>query len=83
MQTLLQNELSHCQHSNFPLEKTCENPLHIDDIEQSKMSSIQTQKSSTGKVPPRPEYGVVYVAQEYLPWQKLALTKLRELFNEV
>ena len=45
--------------------------------------SISPQKSSTGKAPPRPEYGVVYVALEYPPWQKLALMKLRELYNEV
>ena len=44
---------------------------------------LYMQKSSTGKVPPHPEYGVVYVALEYPPWQKLALTKLRELLNEV
>ena len=41
------------------------------------------QKSSSGKPPPRPEYGVVYVAQEYPPWQRQALIKLREMYNEV
>ena len=44
---------------------------------------VCVQKSSSAKVPSRPEYGVIYVAQEYPPWQRLALVKLRELYNEV
>ena len=47
------------------------------------VSIISLQKSSTGKAPPRPEYGVVYVALEYPPWQKLALMKLRELWQKL
>jgi len=31
----------------------------------------------------RPEYGVIYVAQEYPQWQQLTLTALRGLYNEV
>lgn len=52
-------------------------------VRLKKMMDIREKKSSSGKIPPRPEYGVVYVALEYPPWQKLALTKLRELYNEV
>ena len=44
---------------------------------------VCVQKSSPAKVPSRPNYGVIYVAQEYPPWQRLALVKLRELYNEV
>ena len=31
----------------------------------------------------RPEYGVIYVAQEYPRWQQVTLTTLGELYNEV
>ena len=31
----------------------------------------------------RPEYGVIYVAQEYPHWQQVTLTTLGELYNEV
>ena len=31
----------------------------------------------------RPEYGVIYVAQEYPRWQQVTLTTLAELYNEV
>ena len=29
----------------------------------------------------RPEYGVIYVAQKYPPWQHATLEKLAELYN--
>ncbi len=29
----------------------------------------------------RPEYGVVYVAEEYPEWQRVTLVKLAELYN--
>ena len=31
----------------------------------------------------RPEYGVIYVAQEYPHWQHVTLTTLGGLYNEV
>ena len=41
---------------------------------------ISLQKSTSFS---RPEYGVIYVAQEYPQWQHFTLIKLRELYNEV
>lgn len=41
------------------------------------------QKSAPLEKFVRPEYGVIYVAQEYPRWQQLTLTILRGLYNEV
>jgi len=40
------------------------------------------QKSAPLEKFVRPEYGVIYVAQEYPRWQQLTLTTLRGLYNE-
>ena len=40
------------------------------------------QKSGPNEKVSRPEYGVIYVAEGYPPWQHLTLVKLRELYNE-
>ena len=40
------------------------------------------QKSKPDERVPRPEYGVVYVAEGYPSWQHLTLVKLREMYNK-
>ena len=40
------------------------------------------QKSKPNEKVPRPEYGVVYVAEGYPSWQHLTLVKLGEMYNE-
>ena len=41
------------------------------------------QKSSPSEGFASPEYGVIYVAQEYPRWQHVTLTILSGLYNEV
>ena len=43
---------------------------------------LSHQKSGPNEKVSRPEYGVIYVAESYPPWQHLTLTKLREMYNE-
>jgi len=48
-----------------------------------KMVDLREKKSAPSEKTMRPEYGVIYVAQEYPQWQQLTLTALRGLYNEV
>lgn len=51
-------------------------------VRLKKMMEIREKKSSSTTVSSRPDYAVIYVALEYPPWQRQALVKLRDLYNE-
>ena len=52
-------------------------------IDHTFKTAFVLQKSVGGVAPARQEYGVVYVAQEYPPWQRQALVRLTELYDKV
>ena len=47
-----------------------------------QLSCLVQQKGGTVQQP-RPEYGIIYVADGYPSWQALVLTKLQEMLDKV
>lgn len=43
---------------------------------------MHKQKSGPNETFSRPQYGVIFVAQEYVQWQRIILEKMRELYNK-